>query len=315
MGSMPVFSGIVCNYNNKFIVANCPYFSLYLLIQQNVPIKEDIMILKSQMYWLTFYVVIFSLYTGCKHEKVRKGYLHVKESDTIYDIIKGEIVRETTDSLWFEPIEQKIPKVRKIFKKGKNYIYRAEHLSTSGQLISSSRIKLVSTGERVYFAPERQDKVFYVYPDYKRDSAIYSKISKIKYWSMQVEEGIIENIEEVWMHPMRHNQYRFTQIAPYPHVELPLQLGKTWETNLNIIEGWGEWSNQSGTSEYFINSKDSFYLENKSIECWVIKAQTDFPFGKSQVEFWFNEEYGFVVYKYSIYTGDKLIVTLIESSD
>ena len=113
------------------------------------------------------------------------------------------------------------------------------------------------------------------------------------------------------MHPPRTNQYKFTEVAPFPEIYFPFEIGKSWESNLNIQRGWGEWSDTYGSSEYVVHGTDDFLINEQVITCWIIKAKSTFPFGVSYAEFWFHEDYGFVKLNYVNYKEEVLDLKLI----
>jgi len=255
------------------------------------------------------------LFLGCSNSEKGVNQINEKiEQDTLYDILRGELVHETEDTLWFEPFEKKTPKVRHIFKKGKDYIFQATYKDRNGKILSNSKISIIPSGERISFAPERQDRVTYIYENYQEDSIklVNHKLNpKYQNWVNKAEEGIIENIEKVWIHPMRQNQYKFTEVSPFPEIELPIEIGKEWESTLNISNAFGEWANTSGVSEYKIIGRDSFYFQNNKIECWKIESKSKFPFGTSFLNYKFNKDYGFVELNYQNYFEENLVVKLV----
>jgi len=271
---------------------------------------------KEKMKTTTLKIILLTIILGCSNPRSEVTPIENKfEKDTLYDILRGELVHETEDTLWFEPYEKKILKFRNIFKKGKNYIYQAIYKDENAVILSSSKIKLIPSGERISFAPERQDRITFVYENYKEDSIklVNHKLNPtFQEWVHKAEEGIIENEEKIWIHPMRQNQYKFTEVAPFPDVKLPLEIGKHWNSNLNINDGWGEWSNTSGISEYKIIGKDSFNLKDIEVECWKIKSNSKFPFGISFLNYKFSEEFGFVELKYENYKKETLEIKLVE---
>ncbi len=267
----------------------------------------------------TFNLILFTIILGCSSSVNDDKQIDNKvEQDTLYDIFRGELVHETEDTLWFEPYENKTLKVRNIFKKGKNYIYQATYKDDTGNTLSDNKIKLIPSGERIQFAPERQDRVTYIYENYKEDSiklASHTLNPTYQRWVNKAEEGIIENVEKVWIHPMRHNQYKFTEVAPFPEIELPLEIGKQWESTLNINNFFGEWANSSGVSEYEVIKRDSFTLKSGQIECWKIKSKSKFPFGISYLNYKFNKDYGFVELNYKNYKNETLEIRLVLCED
>ena len=165
---------------------------------------------------------------------------------------------------------------------------------------------------------EKQDLVYYLFPNYKADSIKLSNhfINKeYQNWTGKNGQGIIENIENVWIHPIQSNQYKFTEVAPFPEANLPLQKGKKWEGTTTGIIGWGEWDGQTVKSKYKISGQEIYLLGDLKIDCWVIKSVARCSSGKSKLTTLFNEEYGFVKMEYQNYENEKLVFELIKMEE
>lgn len=245
------------------------------------------------------------------------------QTDTLYDIERryklppnGFDINTNFDSLEFT--ERRIPKVRRIFKAGKTYHYKAIYLSSNNDTLSNRFVLMKTTGERWEWQPEKQDLVYYEFPDYKTDSINLSDhdINKeVQFWNNQTGEGVIENIEQVWMHPIRINQYKFTEIAPFPEVQFPLKKGKKWDNPTMIDEGWGEWNGLTIESTYKTAGQTTFKLNDLKIECWIIKSVAKCQLGESKLTTYFNEEFGFVKMEYQNYENEKLVFELINMEE
>ncbi|WP_370089118.1 hypothetical protein [Ekhidna sp.] len=131
-------------------------------------------------------------------------------------------------------------------------------------------------------------------------------------WVRQTNTGIIENEGMFWMHPFRQNQYNFTEVAPFPGVRLPLEIGKTWTGNLNIGDGWGDWKNSTLSNIYQVVAFEEIDLSYGKMQAWHINSTTTAPFGVSTHNFWFNDELGFVKMIINSYAGQTLQFELIE---
>ena len=136
-----------------------------------------------------------------------------------------------------------------------------------------------------------------------------------KNWENQTGEGIIENIEQVWMHPIRINQYKFTQVAPFPSVHLPLKKGKKWSGSMTIFNGWGEWDGQTIERKYEITGETTYQLGDFKLACWEIESVAKCSFGESKLTTLFNEEYGFVKMEYQNYENENLVFELINMEE
>ena len=128
--------------------------------------------------------------------------------------------------------------------------------------------------------------------------------------------GVIENVEVVWMHPFRLNQYNFTEVAPFPEVKFPLKIGKAWTGNLNIQQGWGDWENTHGYFQYQITLKEDITtLFGKIENCWKIESKSKYEFGQSKLVYWFSEKFGFVKMDYINYGNQTLEIELEEVNE
>lgn len=220
-----------------------------------------------------------------------------------------------------DTILEKIPKSRTVFKPCRDIIYRATFKSAENELISNSRIEMMATGKRWEGSPDIQDAVVIQYEftneDFKRNQKHQLNKSTIKNdWAKEVVEGVIENAEEVWMHPFRFNQFNFTEVAPFPEVKFPLEIGKTWTGNLNIQQGWGDWENTHGYFEYEITGKENINTRFGEIEnCWKVVATSEYEFGKSKFDYWFSEKLGFVKMYYVNYGNQTLTIELEEVNE
>lgn len=145
---------------------------------------------------------------------------------SLIDSNTGEILKDT--------LVEKVEKTRNIFKPCRQYIYTAIYRDKNNNVISDSKIWMMSTGRRWEYQPEKQDEVVVQFafskeniPEIKKHY-VNKKILESITFSDQTTTGIIENVKEVWMHPFRSNQYNFTEVAAFPHVKYPLEIGKTW---------------------------------------------------------------------------------------
>ncbi len=268
---------------------------------------------------IQYLIIIVIVLFGSQNKIYSQNCIHSEtieiEQDTLFDVEKGQLIITKADSSWIEPYERKIPKKRIIFKKGKVYHYKAFYLGSNNDTLSNSFVNIRATGLRWDQQPESQDLIYYEFLDYKADSIKLSnhKINKeFQIWTDNSATGVTENIEQVWMHPIRNNQYKFTEVAPFPEVHLPLKKGEKWERIVNIGKGWGEWDGQTVKSKYKISGRATYLLEGSEISCWVIKSVAKCSSGKSKLLTLFNEEYGFVKMEYQNYENEKLVFELID---
>lgn len=66
-------------------------------------------------------------------------------------------------------------------------------------------------------------------------------------------------------------------------------------------------------SEYEVVDKTKIKTEFKTFDdCWKVNTTSSASFGKSQHNFWFDQEYGFVRMEYLNYEGQTLVFELID---
>lgn len=214
-----------------------------------------------------------------------------------------------------------VPKIRRIFRKGVTYVYSAHYYDQNNQIITSEIVKIIGTGERWEVQPEAQDVVKLVFETSEEDRIKIESnpINKTANhgWTTNTTEGIIENNNTVWIHPIRHNQYLFTEVAAFPEIKLPAVVGKTWSSNISGLGGWGDWDDMTINSSYEITDRVNIMLMAGELQCWEIFARSTFELGESKALFYFNEDYGFVRMEYVNYENQKLIFELekVEVSD
>lgn len=214
-----------------------------------------------------------------------------------------------------------IRKTRRVFKPCRIMTYRAVWTSDDGKVITNSQIRMMATGKRWEMQPEKQDEILVQYAFDEADSIISSEYQLNKgildrWWMEKGIEGVVENEDEIWMHPFRFNQYNFTEVAPFPEVKLPLEVGKKWSGNLNIMNGWGDWDNSKGNMSYEVQTREAIETRYSRIEnCWKITSKSKYNFGESYLDFWFSEELGFVRMEYNNYGDQQLVIELENISE
>lgn len=216
-----------------------------------------------------------------------------------------------------DTIIEKIPKYRIVFSPCKEYVFRAIYKDENNNLLSNGIVRLKASGKRWDYQPEIQDEIIieFTYNQKDEHNLRNSKInsSLINPWEEKDTTGIIENEQQIWMHPFRRNQYFFTEIAPFPQVQFPLEIGRTWSDHLSLGEGWGDWENTSYSSSFKVVGKDEKNFGFGSLkECWKIESESSGNNLINKLTYWFNPEHGFIEMNYTNYWGETLSFKLEE---
>lgn len=125
--------------------------------------------------------------------------------------------------------------------------------------------------------------------------------------------GFKESSNRVWLHPPRADQFKYiTQLAPYPEVKLPVEIGDTLSGNINMLTNWGEWSGKS--SNYFLQVEtDTTIRVNKKLEsAFILKGCGNILEDTSCVTYHFLENHGFVFADYKNNKGERFIMKMKE---
>ncbi len=267
-------------------------------------------------------IALLLLLIGCSP----KGEISFTEVDCVEEempMFDGRKVSLLDDNgvAFKDTILGKIEKRRTVFKPCRDYIYRAKFYDENKNLITSSRIKMTATGRRWELQPEIQDELVIQHEYSKEDELKAAKYKLNKKlpdhgWIKETKMGIIENVEKIWMHPFRSNQFSFTEVAPFPEIKYPIEIGKSWTGQLSIQEGWGDWENTYGNFDYKIVSQEPIETEYGKIDlCWKVESKSNYPFGQSTFDYWFSEVFGFVKMSYRNYGGQYLEIELEEIHD
>jgi hypothetical protein len=131
--------------------------------------------------------------------------------------------------------------------------------------------------------------------------------------------GVYENKERIFLHPPRMGIFRILEFCPFPIVYFPLSVSKTWNYKLvgakpysNSIKRTYKEEIDEVDSHYTVIKKlswYSFYLE-KSIDCYEIEAIGHTKIGKTKLQAYFSEIYGFVYLHYKTLNNDHFIFTI-----
>lgn len=274
---------------------------------------------KTRLIHILFVGWFIGLYFGCGRQTQGIDFGTVicdnQEMPAYDELIVSFINNEGVSQ---ELVLEKYKKKREIFKPCVTYIYKAKFFDKKNDLILQSQIKMMAVGKRWELQPSRQDEVIVQYEFKRKDRKIAEKYRINKSlpdfeWIRDTKMGIIENENKIWMHPFRNNQFSFTEVAPFPEIKYPLEIGKTWTGNLTLQEGWGDWDNSSGNFSYLIKKKEDITIPYGVVQgCYKVESKAKYPFGESLLDFWFHEKLGFVKFNYLNYEGQRSEIELME---
>ena len=124
--------------------------------------------------------------------------------------------------------------------------------------------------------------------------------------------GIIENENNIWLHPPRDGLFSALETCPFPYVKFPVKIGKEWKDKMKIgdqwcNEKWGVWKKKLLLSYgYKTTQKTKINTKLGELECYVIESTAKSEIGESKLKSFFSEKYGFVRLEYEMVTGLKV---------
>lgn len=132
----------------------------------------------------------------------------------------------------------------------------------------------------------------------------------------RTQTGVIENELNVWIHPLRHNNFKILELNPFPFIKSPYEIGNKYSWNLKIGDHWADpnWKIWSGSIEnkivYEIVNKTILETEAGIFNVFVIDAEANSRIGKTLLTSYFNREVGFVKHEYTNIDSSKLVIEL-----
>ena len=170
-----------------------------------------------------------------------------------------------------------------------------EFLACGSEEIDVDRIHLVVLGvtdaER---SNDNQTQIYYI------QDPEFSSLSST---------GLVENDQNIWMHPIRKGFFNALETAPFPYVKLPLEIGVTWTDQMLIGEGWGNemWGEWKGSllQDYTYEISDKVILETSTgdTECYKITSTCVSELGVTRLTSYFSPSCGFVRLEYELHNN------------
>ncbi len=233
---------------------------------------------------------------------------------------------------WWKDLEQKMDqrlarliahhKNLKIFKKGRNLKYAAIRTNKEGDTLANTFVHLIPDGTGWGDeAASSQSQVIFKYEFDLQDSIDhYEEVEKTvghEFWIDKDTTGVIENEKQVWIHPIRNNEFFKTEIAPFPVVRFPIsnESIQKEKSKIVIMRNWGIYSpsETETTYQYIGKEKRKYPFQKEEIPCHKFTGEAyNSLHGKSTLEYYFNENFGFTEMIYSTYDGDKIIFEINE---
>lgn len=222
-----------------------------------------------------------------------------------------------------------------VYSEYKTFTYEAFFMQNSDTL-TIEKIILQPKGHKWIWDRSQQACKFYYYTDslnYKniinpvnKNQKTNERIAKLRKDKNQVFYGVITKkittgIEEspslIWIHPFRENQYIYTEIAPFPEIDLEsLKKDSSWSNKITMFSSWDNFEGIC-TSTYKITGKATYVYKDLCLtDCFSIRSKSHHStLGDSYLNFLFHPKHGFVEMKYTFYDGTKIDFYMYKVTD
>ncbi len=194
----------------------------------------------------------------------------------------------------------------------RTYQYQAIYKDSFGQTKSIEKITIKPTS--TLWTYDVKQTLVNIFLDFSKHDSLKLASNplngKNKKWVRIYQEGVIENSDKIWMHPIRQNQYILTEIAPFPELKFPVFLNSNWESTLYIYKAFGSFE---GTvfSKYRISNVVQKKYNFGEVKCWEISSEgIHNKLGNNKVTYYFNELYGFTEMNYIFFNKESIEIKL-----
>jgi hypothetical protein len=133
--------------------------------------------------------------------------------------------------------------------------------------------------------------------------------------------GIVENAENIWVHPPRSGFFKSLETCPFPYIKLNKPIGYKWTDSMSIGNHWADkkWGLWDGrlllNYEYEISGREKIQTKLGKLDCLVINSIAISDIGKSKLKSYFSYEYGFVKLEYILFTGMEIELNIMQIID
>ncbi|MDM1501976.1 hypothetical protein HX071_07140 [Myroides marinus] len=237
---------------------------------------------------------------------------------TILGIISVEAcLAQTYDKVYIE--RKNVDTNNSIYKVGRNFYYTYNIEDAQGQeLFVSDKDKNILTSNEDE-AMKAQMKWEIIEPlkgkrTNRRQTEIkFSFVPNIWVTSFT---GVVENEQNIWVHPIRMLFFKSLQTAPYPYIHVDKSIGYTWSDQMMIGDYWssplwGEWK-KGLLLDYTYTITDEVELTTALgvLHCQKVVSSAKSRLGETTLVSYFSKEYGFVRMEYKLLTGLEVVLDL-----
>lgn len=134
----------------------------------------------------------------------------------------------------------------------------------------------------------------------------------------RTQTGVIENAKNVWIHPLRHQNFKILEVNPFPFIKSPFKVGNKYSWSLKIGDNWADpnWKVWSGSIEnqmnYEIVDKTKIKTKAGEFDVFIVYSEASSRIGTTSLRSYYNEKVGFVKLEYVNIDSTELTIELKE---
>jgi hypothetical protein len=270
---------------------------------------------------LLYALILLTLFGACKgilRKDNVKTYDPKKalEGDMKYDIYAYKHIYTMPDGTkqTGETIDSILRK-NDLYNASKYYQFHVLALMNNDTVLKDGIVEVFGSDKR---RPGDKTQIYTLqkYSGFPRDSALILRYINNPTFPKDVlrdtvRQGIVENINELWEHPMQENLMNITETVGFPKVYLgSLRIGASWSNTVTTSNGWGTWSNKSFSSYYTIIDTVKRNIGPESLLFWKINVETTFDDKVNRAVYYFNEKVGFAFRELYFYDNRTIYISL-----
>jgi hypothetical protein len=129
--------------------------------------------------------------------------------------------------------------------------------------------------------------------------------------------GIIENDQNLWLHPPRSRFFKILELCPFPYVKFA-SAELEWKDSLRISSNWQDarWAKWEGELKVGLTYANIGYetVETRlgEVRCLVTESTAVSDVGTSFLTTYFHSDLGFVKLEYEILNRYRVLLELVE---
>ncbi|HUH27561.1 hypothetical protein [Gelidibacter sp.] len=144
-------------------------------------------------------------------------------------------------------------------------------------------------------------------PNYSQTVIKFDYLDQNKKTIISERTGLVENNVNIWLHPPRNSDLGVLQLSAFPYIKL--NAIKNWEWNLEA--SYGNFQKVHLAHYYKKRTPVSYNSKLGPLECVVVDATTKSTMGKTNAEFLYHDELGFVKMTFHTIDGNKITLEMI----